>query len=108
MRADAALISALEGSNIHPLWDRYQRITPLAPRPKDAPMHWRWRDIEPLAERAAKEVAIEDVERRALIRAHPAFAGATAGLQDEVGRRYLPRATLPPGQPWRPPRPGRR
>jgi gentisate 1,2-dioxygenase len=85
MRADAALICALERSNIHPLWDRYQRITPMAPRPKDAPMHWRWRDIEPFAERAAKEVAIEDVERRALILAHPAFDGATVTTQNLIG-----------------------
>jgi gentisate 1,2-dioxygenase len=85
MRADAALISALERSNIHPLWDRYQRITPMAPRAKDTPMHWRWRDIEPFAERAAKEVAIEDVERRALILAHPAFGGATVTTQNLIG-----------------------
>ena len=85
MRADAQLICALERANIHPLWDRYQRITPLAPRAKDAPMHWRWRDIEPFAERAAKEVAIEDVERRALILAHPAFGGATVTTQNLIG-----------------------
>jgi gentisate 1,2-dioxygenase len=84
-RRDAALIAALERSHIHPLWDRYQRITPLAPRPKDAPMHWRWRDIEPFTERAAQEVAIEDVERRALILAHPAFDGATVTTQNLIG-----------------------
>jgi len=85
MRKDAALISALERSNIHPLWDRYQRITPMAPRAKDAPMHWRWRDIEPFAARAAEEVGIEDVERRALILAHPAFEGQTATTQNLIG-----------------------
>jgi len=84
-RRDAELISALERCNIHPLWDRYQRITPLAPRARDAPMHWRWRDIEPFTERAAKEVAIEDVERRALILAHPAFGGATVTTQNLIG-----------------------
>ena len=84
-RADAALIAALERSNIHPLWDRYQRITPMAPKAKDAPMHWRWRDLEPFTERAAQEVAIEDVERRALILAHPAFAGATVTTQNLIG-----------------------
>jgi gentisate 1,2-dioxygenase len=67
------------------LWDRYKRITPVAPRAKDAPMHWRWRDIEPFTERAAKEVAIEDVERRALILAHPAFDGATVTTQNLIG-----------------------
>jgi len=39
MRGDAALIEALERAHIHPLWDRYKRITPVAPRPKDPPMH---------------------------------------------------------------------
>jgi gentisate 1,2-dioxygenase len=67
------------------LWDRYKRITPVAPRAKDAPMHWRWRDIEPFTERAAKEVAIEDVERRALILAHPAFDGATVTTHNLIG-----------------------
>ena len=85
MRPDAALISSLERANIHPLWDRYKRITPVAPSAKDQPMHWRWHDIEPFTERAAKEVAIEDVERRALILAHPAFAGATVTTQNLIG-----------------------
>jgi gentisate 1,2-dioxygenase len=76
-RADADLIRALEGARYHPLWDRYKRITPIAPRDRDAPMHWRWRDFEPLAARAAKEVPIEDVERRAIICVNPAFGGET-------------------------------
>ena len=84
-RPDAALIGALERSNIHPLWDRYKRITPVAPGAKDAPMHWRWRDIEPFAERAAREVAIEDVERRALILVNPAFGGETVTTQNLIG-----------------------
>ena len=97
-RADAPLIAALEAANIHPLWDRYQKITPLAPRAGDAPFHWRWRDLEPFAERAAREVAIEDVERRALILAHPAFGGATQSTSNllaaftvlEPGDRAVP------------------
>src|SRR5262245_25219239 len=84
-RADADLIGALERSNIHPLWDRYKRITPVAPGAKDAPMHWRWRDLEPFTERAAREVAIEDVERRALILANPAFGGDTVTTQNLIG-----------------------
>lgn len=76
-RPDAALIATLEAANLHPLWDRYQRITPIQPRPRDESFHWRWRDIEPLTERAAREVPIEDVERRAIILAHPAFGGQT-------------------------------
>jgi gentisate 1,2-dioxygenase len=84
-RSDASLIAALERANIHPLWDRYKRITPVAPQARDAPMHWRWRDIEPFTARAAKEVGIEDVERRALILANPAFGGETVTTHNLIG-----------------------
>jgi gentisate 1,2-dioxygenase len=84
-RADRSLIEALERSHLHPLWDRYKRITPVAPSAKDAPMHWRWRDLEPFTERAAREVGIEDVERRALILANPAFGGETVTTQNLIG-----------------------
>jgi gentisate 1,2-dioxygenase len=76
-RPDADLIAALEAANVHPLWDRYKRITPIAPAARDVPMHWRWRDFEPFAARAAAEVPIEDVERRAMIFVNPAFGGQT-------------------------------
>jgi gentisate 1,2-dioxygenase len=85
IRSDASLIQALERSHIHPLWDRYKRITPVAPKARDAPMHWRWRDIEPFTQRAATEVGIEDVERRALILANPAFGGETVTTQNLIG-----------------------
>src|ERR1700694_6053651 len=84
-RADSALIADLERANVHPLWDRYKRITPVSPHAKDAPMHWRWRDIEPFTKRAASEVAIEDVERRALILANPAFGGETVTTHNLLG-----------------------
>ncbi len=76
-RPDAALIATLEAANCHPLWDRYKTITPLHPRAKDRPWRWRWRDLEPLTARAAAEVPIEDVERRAIIMVNPAFGGET-------------------------------
>ena len=76
-RPDAALIAALEKARMPPLWDRYKKITPLHPRALDGPAHWRWRDVEPFAERAAVEVPIEDVERRAIIMVNPAFGGET-------------------------------
>ncbi len=98
MRPDADLIRALEAANYHPLWDRYQRITPAAPRERDRPMCWRWRDFEAFAERAAREVPIEDVERRAIIMTNPAFGGETATTTNliaaftilEPGDRALP------------------
>ena len=85
IRPDAALIAALEGANYHPLWDRYKRITPMAPAAKDSPMHWRWQDFEPFTARAAREVPIEDVERRAIIMVNPAFGGATATTSNLIG-----------------------
>jgi gentisate 1,2-dioxygenase len=84
-RPDAALIAALAAANIHPLWDRYRRITPIQPRPTDAPFHWRWQDLEPLTARAAREVPIEDVERRAIILVNPAFAGETVTTGNLIG-----------------------
>lgn len=76
-RPDAGLIRALERGDLHPLWDRYQTITPLHPRSPDESHLWRWQDVEPLTARAAAEVPIEDVERRAIIMANPAFGGQT-------------------------------
>lgn len=84
-RADADLIRTLEAARYHPLWDRYKRITPVLPSAKDAPALWRWRDFEPLTERAAREVGIEDVERRAIIMANPAFGGGTVTTSNLIG-----------------------
>lgn len=84
-RPDAALIAELEASRYHPLWDRYKRITPIAPQAKDAPALWRWCDFEPFVARAASEVPIEDVERRAIIMANPAFDGATQTTGNLLG-----------------------
>ncbi len=84
-RPDRALIAALEAARLHPLWDRYKRITPIQPRSAEESLLWRWRDIEPLTARAAGEVPIEDVERRAIILAHPAFGGQTVTTSNLIG-----------------------
>ncbi len=73
----SSFVSELEAKNLHPLWDRYQKITPIKPQPRDAPFLWRWRDIEPFLHRSVGEVSINDIERRALIMAHPAFGAET-------------------------------
>ena len=70
-------VSELEARNLHPLWDRYQRITPIKPQAQDAPFLWRWSEVEPFLHRSVAEVSINDIERRALILAHPAFATDT-------------------------------
>lgn len=70
-------VAALEAANLHPLWDRFRTITPVAPCAKDPPLIWRWRDVEPFTRRAVAEVPIDAVERRALILVNPAFGGET-------------------------------
>ena len=74
----AGMIAALAQRHAQPLWDRYHRITTREPHAVDAPMAWAWSDMEPLVERAAREVAMEDAERRVLLLTHPAFAGHVA------------------------------
>ena len=59
------------------MWDRYQRITPIEPNASDTARIWRWHDFEPFTTRAAAEVPVEDVERRALIMANPDFGDKT-------------------------------
>ena len=83
-RPDAGLIADLEAANVHSLWTRYKEITPLAPAARDDAMVWRWRDMDPFTARAAAEVPIEDVERRALIMVNPAFEGRTQTTQNLI------------------------
>ena len=66
VHADNSFVAELEAANLHPLWDRFKKITPVRPQPRDAPLIWRWKDIEGFAERAVGEVAIDDIERRAI------------------------------------------
>jgi gentisate 1,2-dioxygenase len=92
------LVAALEAADIHPLWDRYKKITPILPQAKDPPFLWRWRDIEPFTARAATEIAVEDVERRALIMANPGLGGETATTGNLLGAFTV----LEPGDRARP------
>jgi gentisate 1,2-dioxygenase len=77
LRQSLSFVAELEARNLHPLWDRYQRITPIKPQPPDSPFIWHWRDVEPFLHRSVGEVSINDIERRALIMAHPAFGAQT-------------------------------
>ena len=77
----ADLISALDTVNAQPLWDRYGRVTRREPAATDTPMCWAWTDMGPLIDRATREVAMEDAERRVLLLTHPAFKDSF-----EIGR----------------------
>jgi gentisate 1,2-dioxygenase len=74
----SSLIAALAEANAQPLWDRYMGLVPREPRPADAPHIWRARDMQPLIERAVREVSMDDAERRVLLLTHPAFGGSVA------------------------------
>ena len=91
-------LARLEAANLHPLWDRFRTLTPVTPRAGDAPMLWRWRDIEKLAEESVGQVAIDDVERRALILVNPAFAGQTVTTSNLIAAFTI----LDPGDRARP------
>lgn len=96
--ARAPFLAELDKANLHPLWDRYKRITPMQPLPADTPFHWPWRDTEALLHRAVAEVAIEDIERRALIMSHPNFGQETATTGTMLGAFTV----LDPGEQARP------
>jgi gentisate 1,2-dioxygenase len=42
---DTSFVAQLEAANLHPLWDRFKKITPVRPQPRDAPLIWRWKDM---------------------------------------------------------------
>jgi gentisate 1,2-dioxygenase len=98
MAAQSDFIATLEAANLHPLWDRFRTLTPVKPQPKDSALIWRWRDIAPLAERSLSEVAIDDVERRALILVNPAFGGQTVTTSNLIAAFTV----LDPGDRARP------
>lgn len=95
----AGFIEDLRAVGAQPLWDRYHRLNRRAPAAADAPWHWPWSVMEPLIERATREVAMEDAERRVLLLTNPALpefgastTNLTSGLQTllpgEVARAH--------------------
>ena len=80
-----SFVAELEASNLHPLWDRYQRITPIKPQPRDAPFLWRWREIEPFVWRD-----VDGEEARAFLErvvARIDFGGVLQNRLDQVWRQ---------------------
>ena len=96
--AGTPYVHEVEQAHLHPLWDRYKRITPMQPRPADTPFHWPWRRTEEFLHRAVAEVPIEDIERRALIMSHPCFGDETATTGTLLGAFTV----LDPGEQARP------
>ncbi|WP_233809581.1 cupin domain-containing protein [Paraburkholderia sp. HP33-1] len=69
------LTHALAQVNAQPLWDRFRSLVTREPTPPDEPHIWPWKSMLPLIERTAREVSMDDAERRVLLLTNPAFDG---------------------------------
>src|SRR5262245_3998643 len=70
----AELVRAMGSANVQPLWVHFRQLGSVQPDRMEAPMLWRWADIEPAVACAAAEISMEDAERRVLILNNPAFS----------------------------------
>jgi len=70
----SGLLEAMQKEQVLPLWDRYKTLNTHEPQFYQ-PMIWPWTTMEKLVDRAAKEVSMDEAERRALLFCHPAFPG---------------------------------
>jgi gentisate 1,2-dioxygenase len=100
--ASAASLEALfrEAVNAHaqPFWPVMESIAPTAPRPKAVPHVWRYNELRPYCERAARLVPAELAERRVFMLVNPAlaaphttdtlYAGLQTILPGEVARAH--------------------
>lgn len=66
----ADFLTDVAAASTAPLWERFNGEMPVEPVPMP-PFVWRWSEISPLTERAAREVPMEDVERRVLTLRNP-------------------------------------
>lgn len=72
----AEFLGQMERASVKPLWDLYKGLNTREPRFLE-PMIWRWAEMEPLIERASREVDMANAERRALMLCHPGLTGTT-------------------------------
>ncbi len=63
----------LDKAKVRGLWGQYDNIVSVEPIAPDDPIHWAWKELQPLAERAARDVTIADAERRVLMLINPDF-----------------------------------
>ena len=72
----------LEAKELGALWNVANEIEPWFPQPKSVPVHWKWREIEPLVRRAPDLVSAEKAARRVVMLLNPGRrdVSAAAGL----------------------------
>lgn len=66
--------AAIEAASLAPLWERFTDGQPTEPSALP-PYLWRWESLSRMADRAAKEVPMDQVERRVLTLANPHMKG---------------------------------
>ena len=94
----AALYRDAEPRHAEPLWPVLAALSTLEPAPKAVPHVWRYDDVAPLCERAARLVGTADAERRVFMLVNPGlaapqttdtlFAGLQTILPGEVARAH--------------------
>ena len=63
--------AAIDAASVSPLWERFRKGD-MPTEPACMPPHvWRWAELGPLTEKAAREVPMEEVERRVLTLVNP-------------------------------------
>jgi gentisate 1,2-dioxygenase len=72
--AGGGLAAAMAAAQVAPLWDLYKSLNTREPQFYQ-PMIWPWSTMSTLVDRAAREVSMDEAERRALLFTHPAFPG---------------------------------
>lgn len=88
----------MEQANLQPLWDRYDNLLVEEPAAQDPPMLWRWADLQPFIDRAARDVSMDQAERRVLMLVNPAFEGKVVTTTNLFAGMQI----LEPGEQARP------
>lgn len=68
-----SLLEELQSNHLHALWAGLGPAVSDQPRAAETAFHWRWSLLQSFADRAAKEISMDDADRRVLILANPAF-----------------------------------
>ena len=87
-----AYFADLAAQNVWPLWTLNQS---KEPKSKALPYIWHWRDLRPLAMRAAELVGTKEAERRALVLSNPGTQWGAANTL--FANMYLAYETLSAG-----------
>jgi len=69
--------AAMKQASVAALWETHAALA-ANPRPRDKPLHWRWRDLQPLIDMATRIVTAEEADRRVLTLQNPAHERASA------------------------------